>query len=208
MKSLFQMDGPLFRTLSWLSELMALNLCFLVGCLPVVTIGASITALYASLFFREEGGGVRRFFREFRRNFRQGVILGLILGALGLILLLDCRFLGLLGQGYAAAQYLLYLAGLIWVGVGCYAFGLTARYENTVVRTLKNALLLSVSMLPRTILMVLIDLAPLLLLLVSPELFGRSFILWLLVGFAVCAHAKVWVLKDVFSALPGGKKEE
>ena len=208
MKSLFQMDGPLFRTLSWLSELMALNLCFLVGCLPVFTIGASITALYASLFFREEGGGARRFFREFRRNFRQGVILGLILGALGLILLLDCRFLGLLGQGYAAAQYLLYLAGLIWVGVGCYAFGLTARYENTVIRTLKNALLLSVSMLPRTILMVLIDLAPLLLLLVSPELFGRSFILWLLVGFAVCAHAKVWVLKDVFSALPGGKKEE
>lgn len=208
MKSLFQMDGPLFRALSWLTELMALNLCFLVGCLPVFTIGASITALYASLFFREEGGGVRRFFREFRRNFRQGVILGLILGALGLILLLDCRFLGLLGEGYAAAQYLLYLAGLIWVGVGCYAFGLTARYENTVVRTLKNALLLSISMLPRTILMVLIDLAPLLLLLVSPELFGRSFILWLLVGFAVCAHAKVWVLKDVFSALPGGKKEE
>ena len=208
MKSLFQMDGPLFRALSWLSELMALNLCFLVGCLPVVTIGASITALYASLFFREEGGGARRFFREFRRNFRQGVILGLILGALGLILLLDCRFLGLLGQGYAAAQYLLYLAGLIWVGVGCYAFGLTARYENTVVRTLKNALLLSVSMLPRTILMVLIDLAPLLLLLVSPELFGRSFILWLLVGFAACAHAKVWVLKDVFSALPSGQKEE
>lgn len=208
MKSLFQMDGPLFRALSWLSELMVLNLCFLVGCLPVFTIGASITALYASLFFREDGGGTRRFFREFRRNFRQGVILGLILGALGLILLLDCRFLGLLGEGYAAAQYLLYLAGLIWVGVGCYAFGLTARYENTVVRTLKNALLLSVSMLPRTILMVLIDLAPLLLLLVSPELFGRSFILWLLVGFAVCAHAKVWVLKDVFSALPGGKKEE
>ena len=136
------------------------------------------------------------------------MILGLILGALGLILLLDCRFLGLLGEGYAVFRYLLYLAGLIWVGVGCYAFGLTARYENTVVRTLKNALLLSVSMLPRTILMVLIDLAPLLLLLVSPELFGRSFILWLLVGFAVCAHAKVWVLKDVFSALPGGKKEE
>ena len=208
MKSLFQMDGPLFRTLSWLAELMALNICFLVGCLPVFTIGVSITALYASLFFREEGGGVRRFFREFRRNFRQGVILGLILEALGLILLLDYRFLGLLGQGYAVFRYLLYLAGLIWVGVGCYAFGLTARYENTVVRTLKNALLLSISMLPGTILMVLIDLSPLLLLLVSPELFGRSFILWLLVGFAVCAHAKVWVLKDVFSALPGGKKEE
>lgn len=208
MKSLFQTDGPLFRALSWLSELMALNICFLVGCLPVFTIGASITALYASLFFREEGEGARRFFREFRRNFRQGGILGLILGALGLILLLDYRFLGLLGQGYAVFRYLLYLAGLIWVGVGCYAFGLTARYENTVVRTLKNALLLSISMLPRTILMVLIDLAPLLLLLVSPELFGRSFILWLLVGFAVCAYAKVWVLKDVFSALPGGRKEE
>ena len=55
--------------------------------------------------------------------------------------------------------------------------------------------------------MVLIDLAPLLLLLVSPELFGRSLMLWLLVGFAVCAHAKVWLLRSVFSALPGGEKE-
>ena len=207
MKSLFQTDGLLFRALSWLTELMALNLCFLIGCLPVFTIGVSITALYASLFFREEGGSLRRFFREFRRNFRQGLLLGLLLGALGLLLLLDGRFLGQLGEGYAVFRYLLYLAGLIWLGVGCYAFGLTARYENTVVRTLKNALLLSISMLPRTVLMVLIDLAPLLMLLVSPELFGRSLMLWLLVGFAACAYAKVWVLRSVFSALPGGEKE-
>ena len=200
MKSLFQTDGLLFRALTWLTELMALNLCFLIGCLPVFTIGVSITALYASLFFREEGGSLRRFFR-------QGLLLGLLLGALGLLLLLDGRFLGQLGEGYAVFRYLLYLAGLIWLGVGCYAFGLTARYENTVVRTLKNALLLSISMLPRTVLMVLIDLAPLLMLLVSPELFGRSLMLWLLVGFAACAYAKVWVLRSVFSALPGGKEE-
>ena len=54
--------------------------------------------------------------------------------------------------------------------------------------------------------MVLIDAAPALLLLAEPELFGRSFIAWLLVGFAACAQAKVWVLRDVFAALPG--KEE
>ena len=100
----------------------------------------------------------------------------------------------------------MYLAALCWAGVSSFAFGLAARFRDGLGRILKNALLLTVSMLPRTVLMVLIDAAPALLLLVAPELFGRSFIAWLLVGFAACAQAKVWVLRDVFAALP--EKEE
>ena len=209
MKMLFHPDGPVFRLLARAAELMALNVCFLLCCLPVFTIGASVTALYASLFLRQDGGTVRRFFREFRRNFRQGVALGLILGAIGGVLLADYQLLGQLDGGYAAIKYLLYLAVITWVGVSSFAFGLLARFENTVGRILKNALLLSFSMLSRTVLMVLIDAAPLLLLLFAPDWFGRSFILWLLLGFAVCAQLKVWVLKDVFSSLPGnaGKRE-
>lgn len=203
MKNFFHPDGPVVRFLGRIAELMALNLCFLLCCLPVVTIGASVTALYGSLFTREEEGAFRRFFRRFRENFRQGTVLGLILGAIGLVLVLDFQLLGQLEGRFALVKYLLYLAALCWAGVSTFAFGLAARFRNTLGRILKNALLLAVSMLPRTVLMVLIDLAPALLLLTAPELFGRSFIVWLLVGFAACAQAKVWVLKDVFAALPG-----
>ena len=206
MKNLFQPDGPMVRFLGRVAELMTLNLCFLVCCLPVVTVGASVTALYGSLFSREEGSALRRFFRQFRGNFRQGTLLELILGAIGLVLILDFQLLSQLEGRFALIKYLLYLAALCWAGVSSFSFGLAARFRNSLGRILKNALLLAVSMLPRTVLMVLIDAAPTLLLLTAPELFGRSFIAWLLIGFAACAQAKVWVLKDVFAALP--TKEE
>ena len=200
MKNFFNPDGPLMQLLSHISRLMALNICFLVCCIPVVTAGASLTAMYAVLLLPEDGGTVSRFFREFRRNFKQSTILWLLLLGAGVVLLLDYQLMGNL-DGYAAVNYLLYLAGLVWLGVSCYAFGLTAQFENTLGHTLKNALLLAFSMLPRTVLMVLIDAVPLILLLVSPEWFGRSFILWPLLGFALCAQLKMWVLKDVFASL-------
>lgn len=206
MKNFFHPDGPVVRFLGRIAELMALNLCFLLCCLPVFTIGASVTALYGSLFAREEEGAFRRFFRRFRENFRQGTVLGLIQGAIGLVLIMDFQLLGQLEGRFALVKYLLYLAALCWAGVSTFAFGLAARFRNTLGRILKNALLLAVSMLPRTVLMVLIDAAPALLLLTAPELFGRSFIAWLLVGFAACAQAKVWVLRDVFAALPEKKE--
>lgn len=206
MKTLFNPDGPLMRILSRMATLMALNVCFLLCCIPVFTIGASITALYATLFLQRDESTVRRFFREFRRNFRQGVTLGLILGAAGCVLALDIYWLPVLAGGFALVKYLLYLAVITWIGVSSYAFGLAARFENSAGRILKNAFLLSISMLPRTILMVVIDAAPLLLLLFAPDWFGRTFIIWFLLGFALCGQGKVWVLKDVFSELPEIKK--
>lgn len=202
MKTLFDPDGPLFRLLARLAELMVLNVCFLICCLPVFTIGASVTGLYAALFSQQEGGAIRRYFRGFRQNFRQGVALELILGAIGALLLLDYQLLEQLDDGYLVVKYLLYLAAITWVGVCSFTFGLAARFKDTVGRILKNAFLLCFSMLPRTVLMVLIDASPIILLLLAPDWFGQYFILWLLVGFAFCAQVKVWVLRDCFASLP------
>ena len=201
MKSIFNPDGAVVRFLGRIAELMALNLCFLVGCIPVFTVGASITALYGALFRQEGDGAFRRFFREYRRNFWQGTALGLILGAAGVVLVLDYQLLGQM-EGYALIKYVLYLAGLCWLGIAATAFGLAARYEDSLGRILKNAFLLSFSALSRTVLLVVIDTLPLLLLLLEPDWFGRTFILWLLLGFALCARLKVWVLKDIFSIIP------
>ena len=54
MNNLFNMDGPLFRFLSKVADLMILNLIFLISCIPIVTIGASITALsYVTLKMKD-----------------------------------------------------------------------------------------------------------------------------------------------------------
>ena len=45
MGGLFNYDGPLVSFLNRLADLVILNIVFLICCIPVFTIGASLTAL-------------------------------------------------------------------------------------------------------------------------------------------------------------------
>ena len=71
---LFDHDGPLMRALTYLGNLILLNLVYLLCCLPVVSAGAASAALYTVTLGNlrgEDGGTVRRFFRAFRANFKK-----------------------------------------------------------------------------------------------------------------------------------------
>lgn len=46
MRRVFQYDGEVFGILSKGYSYLVLNLCFLIGCLPIVTIGVSTVAAY------------------------------------------------------------------------------------------------------------------------------------------------------------------
>ena len=198
MKNFFHPDGPVVRFLGRIAELMALNLCFLLCCLPVFTIGASVTALYGSLFARDDQGAFRRFFRQFRENFRQGTVLGLILGAIGLVLVLDFQLLGQLEGRFALVKYLLYLAALCWAGVSSFAFGLAARFRNTLGRILKNALLLSIGYFPRTLAMAVFAEA-LWLLAIQFLRYGAPILF--LFGFSLPCYVTILLLQKVFDNL-------
>ena len=75
---LFSPDSKFMRAMSTLGDLMLLNFVFLLCCLPIVTIGAAITAL-ATVAFRivrgTESGIVSLFFRSFRQSFRRATAL-------------------------------------------------------------------------------------------------------------------------------------
>ena len=46
MWALFEVDGLLYRILTKILQLICLNMLWLLGCLPIITIGVSTTALY------------------------------------------------------------------------------------------------------------------------------------------------------------------
>ena len=69
-----------------------LNLLWFICCIPIVTAGASTTALYyvtLKMVKDEESGLTRAFFHSFKENFRQGTIIWLILLAAGIVLGID-----------------------------------------------------------------------------------------------------------------------
>ena len=151
MNWLFDMDNPVMRTLSAAADLIILNLLTLLCCLPLVTMGAALTALNAAaikILQGEETAPVKDYFRAFRENFKKGTGMGLLFALI----------FGVLAADYlAAGSYVPILRpviaamALLILMLGQYAFALLARYENTIRGTLKNAFLLAVGYFPRTL---------------------------------------------------------
>ena len=81
MGRLFDLESPLFVFLGKLADLLILNILTLICCIPVFTIGASLTAMnYVALKMvrNEETYIVKSFFKSFRQNFRQATLIWLI----------------------------------------------------------------------------------------------------------------------------------
>ena len=89
------MEGPLWRALNLIGDVVVLHFLWLICSLPLVTIGASNTALYYAMMKRirtNEGQVTGNFLQAFRANLRQATALWLIVAAVAVILWLDLNF--------------------------------------------------------------------------------------------------------------------
>ena len=100
---LFDMDSPLMIGLNKMADLMILNLLTILCCLPVVTVGASLTAMHymvIKLIRNEESYVVKGFFRSFKQNLRQGTIIWLLQLFVIIVLGFDYYLLFFTGTSY------------------------------------------------------------------------------------------------------------
>lgn len=188
-----------------------LNLLWFVCSLPIITIGASTTALYYSCLkiVRDEESRVgATFFRAFRENFRQATVLWLILLGVGLFLAGDGYILYHLRQsaeGSLAVVWTLVLAvviaaAVVYVIVLEYVFPLLASVSNTNAAMLKNAFLIGTHYLFATILVFAVH-------------FAMFFVVvaWftplLVFGEGLCALISAWLLNSILIACSGTPEE-
>lgn len=142
------LDNSFFHAMGRLGDVVLLNLLWVVCCIPIVTAGASTTALLTVARKMTAGNGCRvaaDFLRAFRRNWQQATVLWLILAAAGVLFLADV-FLAYRMSG--AEGSLLRGTGiglcLVWLAAAGNAFALMSRYEYTLGRVLWDALYLAV----------------------------------------------------------------
>lgn len=203
----FSYESKFSQLLLKLSYSCYLNLLWLICSLPIVTIGASTTALYyASLkLIREEENSVtRQFFRSFRENFRQATVLWLILLGVGLFLAGDGYILYHLRQsaeGSLAVLWTLILAvviaaSIVYVIVLLYVFPLLASVSNTNRAMLKNAFLIGTHYLFATILVFAVHFA---VFFVTVAWFTPLIIF----GEGLCALISAWLLNNILIACSG-----
>ena len=117
---------------------------------------------------KEEGSIIRGFFQAFKDNLKKSTVIWLMGGGLLVFMAFDIWLLrSVTGNFGLLYRVLLFVLMLIIGMILMHALALTARFENTVKNTLKNALVIVVSHLPQSVLMLVIFLLPLLLLFVS-----------------------------------------
>lgn len=205
-------DNVIVRALSKICDMACLNIMWLVCCIPIVTIGASTTALYTvmlKLVRNEEGYIFRGFFKAFKDNFKQSTIIWMLLLVLWIIWGIDYRVSGIMQGSAGLALRVVFLAvGFVLLSVTIYVFPLTARYANTVRATLRNALILSIGKLPYSILM-----AAVLIVSVFASLWNTTTLmfaipLWFLIGGALIAWVNSYILRRVFLVFEDGTEKD
>ena len=151
----------------------------------------------------EDGGVVKPFFRAFRGNFRQAtagwLVLAVFLAGLAADLLLAQAYLT--GNSLLVCRWLCLVLGVVVLSISVYYFHLVARYENTVRQHAMNAAILALVKLPRTVLMVLLTLLPVLVLLISMQTFVSTLIFWVILGFSFVSYLQSCLLRPVFHQL-------
>lgn len=164
MGRLFDLDSPVMRFLSKVADLMILNFIALMCCIPIITIGASMTALHYVLLKmvrNEEGYIVKSFFKSFKENFKQATIIWLIILVFLIIFVVDLFVFNYSGIEFPAVFRIVLLSLAFFASMMlCYIFPLLSRFENTIFQTIKNALLMSILSFPKTLLMMLIYALP------------------------------------------------
>ena len=193
-------------------DIVLLNLLFLLCSIPIVTIGASLTAMHCVLlqFVRDDDVHfVKDFFKSFKREFRQSTLLWLPMLLIAAVLFADQAMIlpGLEG----APRTLLFLATLFfevfWLLLMIYLWPLQARYTNPLRQTVKNALLIGVWKFPQTILCAVIYLAlPLAYMLYEPAQ-PVVMILYLICGFSAPGLMADVVVNRVFLTVIPGEEE-
>lgn len=186
------------------SDLVLLNLAFLLSCLPILTIGAGVCGMYHVNFktLRGEGGGVwKTYWSGFRASFRNATLLWLLILAIAGILTVDVLVLPqMLPQLYLAAWVVVGIAFLLLTVAALYSFPLEARFHTPLRQTLKNALLLAVAHFPHTLALLLLHALPVVCCLLSEQLFLNTACLFLVCGFSLVNFIASHWLSQVFSS--------
>lgn len=156
-------DNKFFGALGKLVDCVWVSVLWFFCCLPVITIGASTSALYYTVHKSIRGGRgytTRNFFSAFKNSFKQSTLSWLVLLLVEVVLVADAfimRQVLMTGSSMGAFFYFFLVMILLVTGWGCYLFPYVARFENTVRTTLKNSVFLEIRYLPWSFLLILLS---------------------------------------------------
>ena len=206
MQKTLRPENPVLAFMEKVFNMMLANVLFLICCIPVFTIGASLSGLLQVVedqIYHEEEPVLRRFFGAFRENFRQSTaaFLMLLVFLTGMICnaLLTLTYL----RGWIAQMVYIFLGVLtaLVLSIMSYFFPMIVRYRNTLKDHFNNSLILTIVKLPRTVVMLLLNTMFFWIPFFSFRIFLATLVFWLIIGFAFVAYSDIRILAPVFKQM-------
>ena len=160
MGGFFNYENPVWRFVGRIWDLFILNLLWVICSIPIVTFGASTTAMYYCTLKiakdRDSGGMFTMFFHSFKDNIRQSTIIWIIMAFIGGILFFDIRFFSFYSPiNNTVIRMIIFTVTcfliLLWLFIFLYIFPIQAKFINSIKQTFKLALFMSIKHLVRTI---------------------------------------------------------
>lgn len=200
MQRLFNGENLFFRLMGKLGDFMCLNVLFLLTSLPIVTAGASVSALYVVLFDMrrgKDGSCFRRYMQAFQKNFRRATVYWLVCLSVAVFLIL-----GFWGSGYmdrrgrVIFQAAFVLLSFVWMGMLSFGLILISWTETTVRRAIQSTVLITVGSFPWLILNILITGIPILFIVAGNRyILAYGIPLFLLFGVPLLSYVKMYVYR-------------
>ncbi len=198
MGKIFDLDSPFMRVLNRIGDLMIMNFLVIICCIPIITVGASYTAMhyvFLKIVRGEEGYLVRGFFKSFKENFKQATIIWLIMLLIIAVYVGDALIFRYSGITFPKALIIAVVAvAALVLMAAVYVFPLLGRFENSIKNTLKNAMIIALANLPKTLLMIVIYALPLVIVYFSTY----SIIFVIMFGVSLPAYGAAWLYSGIF----------
>lgn len=207
MGKIFDLDSPFMRILNRVGDLMIMNFLVIICCIPIITVGASYTAMhyvFLKMVRDEEGYLVRGFFKSFKENFKQATIIWLIMLVIIAVYVGDALIFLYSGIAFPKALIIAVVAiAVLILMAAVYVFPLLGRFENTIKHTLKNSMIIALANLPKTLLMIVIYALPLVIAYFS----SYAVIFVILFGVSLPAYGAAWLYSGIFKKFEPEKEE-
>ena len=195
--SLFKPEAPVWKFMELLLELVKLNLLFILTSLPIITVGASITAMDSVCFkIKEKRTGyiADDYFTAFRDNFRNSTIIWIVF-----LLYLGSLIMTVNSGGLnRVPMIVLGIATAIVLTVVIYALAMLARFDNGLTDTIVKASFIGIAGFPYIIVIFLMIVS---LVLATMTTYLTIFIalpMWILFGFSTVGYISARFFLRIF----------
>lgn len=197
---MFRYDSPFMRFMALVANLILLNLLWIITSLPLVTAGASTTAMYYVVLQyvnKQDDAVLKPFLKSFKDNFKQATKIWIPHGLIGLALVAEYFYLTINKTDSLWWLIFVVMAG-VYLLISGMLYPMLARYENVTRAIVFNSINLSFRNFFPMLTTVILNFAPIGLLMIDYEVFLRTLPLWTFGGFSLIAYLNAIIVMRIF----------